>query len=77
MVAVTGAVDLALNDHAITAVAVVTGDEECQKAGDEEENAVPVRLLVLPFPRSFLKTYMMPNANEALSIAHCRSMFRL
>lgn len=42
MVAVTGAVDLALNDHAITAVAMVTGDEECQKAGDEEENAVPV-----------------------------------
>ena len=42
VVAVTGAVDLALNDHAVTAVAVVTGDEECQKAGDEEENAVPV-----------------------------------
>jgi hypothetical protein len=41
VVTVTGAVDFALNDHAVTAVAVVTGDEERQKAGDEEEDAVP------------------------------------
>lgn len=37
----TRAVDFALDDHAVTAVAVVTGDEQRQQAGDEEENAVP------------------------------------
>lgn len=37
----TGTVDFALNDHAVTAVAVVTSDQECQKAGDEKEDAVP------------------------------------
>ena len=41
VVAVTGAVDFALNDDAVTAVAVMTGDEECQQAGDEEEDAIP------------------------------------
>jgi hypothetical protein len=42
VVAVTGAVDFALNDNAVAAVVVVTGDEESEKAGDEEEDAVPV-----------------------------------
>jgi hypothetical protein len=46
VVAVTGAVNLALHDDAVTAVAVVTGDEESEKAGDEEEDAVPETLLV-------------------------------
>lgn len=41
VVAVTGPVDFALNDYAVAAVAVVTGDEECEKASDEEENAIP------------------------------------
>lgn len=43
VVAVTGAVDLALNDHAVTAVAVMAGDKQCQQAGDEEEDTVPGR----------------------------------
>jgi hypothetical protein len=46
VVAVTGAVDFALNDNAVAAVVVVTGDEESEKAGDEEEDAVPETLLV-------------------------------
>lgn len=41
MVAVTGAVDLALNDNAVAAVAVVSGNEKSEKAGNEEEDAVP------------------------------------
>lgn len=41
VVAVTGAVDFALNDDAVTAVTMVTGDEEGEKAGDEEEDTVP------------------------------------
>lgn len=41
VVAVTGAVDLALNDNAVAAVAVVSGNEKSEKAGDEEEDAVP------------------------------------
>lgn len=73
----TGAVDFALNDHAVTAVAVVTGDEESQKTGDEEENAVPRYSLVGNPVQKRQRTYMMPNANDALSIAHCLSMFRL
>jgi hypothetical protein len=47
VVAVTGAVDFALNDHAVTAVAVMTGNEKCQKAGNEKENAVPGYLSVI------------------------------
>ncbi|KAJ8113421.1 hypothetical protein OPT61_g4444 [Boeremia exigua] len=41
VVAVTRAVNFALDYHAVTAVAVVAGNEERQQAGDEEENAVP------------------------------------
>lgn len=40
-VMVARAVDLALNDDAVAAVAVMAGDEESEQAGDEEENAVP------------------------------------
>ena len=42
----TGTVDFALNDHAVTAVAVVTGDKERQQAGDEKEDAIPKQLSV-------------------------------
>jgi hypothetical protein len=45
-VAVTGAMDFALNDNAITVVAVMAVDEEGQKASDEEENNVPGLSLV-------------------------------
>jgi hypothetical protein len=38
---VTGAMNLALNDDAITVVAVVAVDKEGQKASDEEEDDVP------------------------------------
>jgi hypothetical protein len=41
VVAVTGTVDFALNDNAVAAVTVVTGDEESEKAGNEEEDAIP------------------------------------
>jgi hypothetical protein len=34
-------VDLALNDDAVAAVAVMAGDQKGEQAGDEEENAVP------------------------------------
>ena len=39
-VAVTGAVDLALDDDTVAVVAVVVCDEERQNGGDEEENDV-------------------------------------
>lgn len=41
VVTMTGAVNLALDDNAVAAVAVVTGNKQRQQAGDEEENAVP------------------------------------
>ena len=54
VVAVTGAVDFALHDYAVTAVAMVAGDKECQKAGDEEENAVP-SLQLVPIDSKFTR----------------------
>jgi hypothetical protein len=38
-VVVTGAVNLALNNHAVSTVVAV--DKQRQKAGEEEEEAVP------------------------------------
>jgi replication-associated recombination protein RarA len=38
-VVVTGAVNLALNNHAVSTVVAV--DKQRQKAGEEEEDAVP------------------------------------
>lgn len=46
----TRAVDFALDDNAVAAVAVMTGDQERQQAGDEEENAVPGQTLAYRFP---------------------------
>lgn len=45
-VAVTRAMDFALDDDAVAVVAVVSVHEECEDAGDEEEDDVPVSLLV-------------------------------
>jgi hypothetical protein len=42
VVAVTRAVNFALNDYAFTAVVVMTGDKKRKQAGNEEENAVPM-----------------------------------
>jgi phage-related baseplate assembly protein len=70
-VAVTRAVDFALDDDAVAVVAVMSVDEECEDAGDEEEDDVPGSLLVTYY-YNLLKweSYMMPNAHDALSIAH-------
>jgi hypothetical protein len=38
-VVVAGAVNLALDDYAVTAVVAV--DKQCQNAGEEEEDAIP------------------------------------
>ena len=38
---VARAVDLALDDDAVAAVAVMAGDQEGKQAGDEKEDAVP------------------------------------
>lgn len=40
-VMVARAVDLALDDDAVAAVAVMAGDQEGKQAGDEKEDAVP------------------------------------
>lgn len=39
-VAVTGTVDFALNDHAVTVIAVMVGNQKCEDGGDEEEDDV-------------------------------------
>jgi hypothetical protein len=45
-VAMTGTMDFALDDNAITVVAVMAVDKEGQKASDEEEDDIPGLLLV-------------------------------
>jgi hypothetical protein len=73
----TGAVDFALDNHAIgrSVVAVMAVDEQRENGRDEEEDAVPRCVLEVHFLLFQTKTYMMPNAQEALSMAHCRSTF--
>jgi hypothetical protein len=47
-VAVTGTMNLALDNYTVTGIiAVMTVDEESQKGSKEEEDDVPVRLLVM------------------------------
>jgi hypothetical protein len=42
----TRAMNFALDNDTVTVVAVVAVNEKCQKAGNEEEDDVPVFLLV-------------------------------
>lgn len=68
-VAVTRSVDFALNDD--TVVTVVAMYKESQDGGDEEEDDVPAQRLASGLlPISTSRTYMIPNAHEALSMAH-------
>lgn len=68
VVAVTGAVDFALNDDAVTAVAVMTGDKQSEKTGDEEEDAVPEGLLAQYFLCSDKKN--LHNAERKRRLEH-------
>jgi hypothetical protein len=76
-VAVTGAMDFALYDDAVAVVAVMAVDEQGEECGDEEEDDVP-GLTISKLLKSLCcedgdATYMIPNAQLALSIAHCLS----
>ena len=71
VVAVTRSVDFALNDD--TVIAVVAVYKEGQDGSDEEEDDVPVQTSALgSLTISKSITYMIPNAHEALSMAHWR-----
>lgn len=71
VVAVTRSVDFALNDD--TVVAVVAVHKEGQDGCDEEEDDVPAQTLASGSLKiSESRTYMIPNAHEALSMAHWR-----
>lgn len=75
-VSVAGVVSLALYDDSVSVVAIVTMDEQGEEEGKEEEDAVPGECQLSIPSYMELRTYMMPNAKLALSIAHCLSMLR-
>ena len=73
VVAVTRSVDFALDDDTVTVVAVVAVHKEGQDGCDEEEDDVPAQTLASKLVSiSKSRTYMIPNAHEALSMAHWR-----
>jgi hypothetical protein len=73
-VSMARAMNLALDNNTVAVVAVVAMHEHGEDGGDEEEDDVPgnvVSSCTLQIVHRL--TYMMPNAQLALSIAHWRS----